>query len=49
MVDDKYLSSEREMNIQQRRLVENCFEEGHYEAGISVLDQMRSPLIKPYP
>ncbi|KAH9949562.1 hypothetical protein B0H21DRAFT_727424 [Amylocystis lapponica] len=40
---------EREMNVHQRSLVDTCFEEEQYEAGIAVLDQLRSPKYKPFP
>ncbi|OCH95172.1 hypothetical protein OBBRIDRAFT_721153 [Obba rivulosa] len=40
---------EREMTIHQRGLVDTCFEEGQYEAGIRVLDQLRSRKYKPFP
>ncbi|KAK0246307.1 hypothetical protein EDD85DRAFT_52668 [Armillaria nabsnona] len=39
--------SEVEMNYSQAGLVDNCFEEDQYEAGISVLDQLRSPRRRP--
>lgn len=38
---------EREMTIHQRGLVDTCFEEGLYDSGIAVLDQLRSPSFKP--
>lgn len=38
---------EREMSRHQRGLVDTCFEEGQYESGISVLDQLRSSHLKP--
>lgn len=38
---------EREMSQYQQGLVDTCFEEGQYESGISVLEQLRSPQIKP--
>lgn len=40
---------EHEINYHQKNLVDGCFEEGQYESGISILDQIRSPNIKPYP
>ncbi|KAK0466464.1 uncharacterized protein EV420DRAFT_831546 [Desarmillaria tabescens] len=39
--------SEAEMNISQAGLVDSCFEEDQYDAGISVLDQLRSPWRRP--
>ncbi|KAK0465631.1 uncharacterized protein EV420DRAFT_1637754 [Desarmillaria tabescens] len=39
--------SEVEMNISQAGLVDSCFEEDQYDAGISVLDQLRSPWRRP--
>ncbi|KDQ53468.1 hypothetical protein JAAARDRAFT_425004 [Jaapia argillacea MUCL 33604] len=41
--------SERETGRNQRQLVDSCFEEGHYESGIILLDQLRSPKYKPSP
>lgn len=38
---------EREMTRNQRGLVETCFEEGQYESGIAVLEQLRSEKFKP--
>jgi hypothetical protein len=38
---------EQEMSRHQRGLVDTCFEEGQYESGISVLEQLRSPQFKP--
>lgn len=38
---------EREMSRHQLELVDTCFEEGQYESGISVLEQLRSPQFKP--
>jgi pentatricopeptide repeat protein len=38
---------EREMTKHQRGLVDTCFEEGHYESGISILDQLRSSQFRP--
>jgi pentatricopeptide repeat protein len=38
---------EREMSRHQRSLVDTCFEEGQYESGISVLEQLRSSQFKP--
>jgi hypothetical protein len=40
-------NQEREMTRHQRGLVDTCFEEGQYESGISVLEQLRSPQFKP--
>jgi len=42
-------NQEREMTTRQRSLVNNCFEEGQYEAGIAVLDQLRSSSFIPPP
>ena len=42
-------NEEREMSIYQRGLVDTCFEEGQYESGIAVLDQLRSASFKPPP
>lgn len=39
--------TEHEMNRHQCSLVDTCFEEGQYEAGISVLEQLRSSQFKP--
>ncbi|CCM01476.1 uncharacterized protein FIBRA_03530 [Fibroporia radiculosa] len=39
---------ERVMPAYQRGLVDNCFEEGQYEAGIMVLDQLRSARYRPW-
>lgn len=38
---------EREMSRNQHGIVDTCFEEGQYEAGIATLDQLRSPNYKP--
>ncbi|KAG1770479.1 hypothetical protein EDD22DRAFT_770017 [Suillus occidentalis] len=38
---------ECEMTRNQRGLVETCFEEGQYESGIAVLEQLRSKNFKP--
>ncbi|KAG8213715.1 hypothetical protein J3R82DRAFT_10416 [Butyriboletus roseoflavus] len=38
---------EREMTRNQRGLVDTCFEEGQYESGIAVLDQLRSTSFRP--
>lgn len=40
-------NDEREMTRYQRGLVDTCFEEGQYESGIAVLDQLRSSSFKP--
>lgn len=40
-------NEEREMTIHQRGLVDTCFEEGQYESGIALLDQLRSSSFKP--
>jgi hypothetical protein len=32
-----------------RGLVDVCFEEGQYDAGLAALDQLRSPLYRPSP
>ncbi|KDQ21408.1 hypothetical protein BOTBODRAFT_201950 [Botryobasidium botryosum FD-172 SS1] len=37
------------MPLGQRALVDTCFEEGHYESGIAVLDKLRSPKYYPSP
>jgi hypothetical protein len=37
------------MHRNQIDLVETCFEEGQYEAGLKVLDQLRAPDVKPPP
>ena len=42
-------SEEREMTTHQRSLVNNCFEEGQYESGMAVLDQLRSSSFIPPP
>ncbi|KAF8135683.1 hypothetical protein EV363DRAFT_1447459 [Boletus edulis] len=42
-------NEEREMTNRQRSLVDNCFEEGQYESGMAVLDQLRSSSFKPPP
>ncbi|KAI0930290.1 hypothetical protein AcV5_007047 [Taiwanofungus camphoratus] len=41
-------AAERDMTIHQRGLVDTCFEEGQYESGIAVLDQLRSPKYRPF-
>ena len=41
--------AEREITVHQRNLVDTCFEEGQYEAAISVLDEFRSLKCKPFP
>lgn len=41
-------NEEREMTHHQRSLVNSCFEEGQYEPGMAVLDQLRSPSFKPH-
>ncbi|KAF9010495.1 hypothetical protein BDQ17DRAFT_1346323 [Cyathus striatus] len=41
------LPQELEMGYHQRALVDSCFEEGQYEAAISVLEQLRSPIYRP--
>jgi pentatricopeptide repeat protein len=38
---------EKEMSLHQRGMVNHCFEEGQYDAGIAVLDQLRSSKYKP--
>lgn len=38
---------ELEMGPFQCNLVDSCFEEGQYEAAISMLEQLRSPNYKP--
>lgn len=38
---------ERDMTRNQRGLVETCFEEGQYESGIAVFEQLRSEKFKP--
>jgi len=38
---------ECEMTRNQCGLVETCFEEGQYESGIAVLEQLRSENFKP--
>jgi hypothetical protein len=38
---------EEEMSRHQSGLVETCFEEGQYDSGIKILDQLRSPRHKP--
>ncbi|PCH43766.1 hypothetical protein WOLCODRAFT_144682 [Wolfiporia cocos MD-104 SS10] len=43
-----HVEAEREMTRNQRGLVDDCFEEGQYEAGLAVLDQLRSPNYRPY-
>ncbi|KAG6378154.1 hypothetical protein JVT61DRAFT_13843 [Boletus reticuloceps] len=42
-------NEEREMTNRQRSLVDDCFEEGQYESGMAVLDQLRSSSFKPPP
>ncbi|KAF9244949.1 hypothetical protein BU15DRAFT_41638 [Melanogaster broomeanus] len=37
----------REMTRNQRGLVDTCFEEGQYESGITILDQLRSISFRP--
>lgn len=41
--------AERELPLIQRAIVDNCFEEGHYESGIGVLDKLRGERYKPSP
>jgi hypothetical protein len=43
------VSQEQEMPRNQYGIVDTCFEEGQYEAGIAVLNQLRSPKHKPAP
>ncbi|TDL26160.1 hypothetical protein BD410DRAFT_784211 [Rickenella mellea] len=38
---------ERPMNRQQRAIVDGCFEEGQYEAGIRLLDKLRNEHVRP--
>ncbi|KAL0571342.1 Superkiller protein 3 [Marasmius crinis-equi] len=38
---------EPEMDNYQKRLVDNCFEEGQYASGVKTLDQLRSPTHRP--
>lgn len=40
---------EAEMTRNQCGLADTCFEEGQYDAGLTVLDQLRSPNYKPAP
>ncbi|KAJ3552207.1 hypothetical protein NM688_g4272 [Phlebia brevispora] len=40
---------ERELTVNQRNLIDTCFEEGNYDAAISLLDKLRHPNCKPYP
>ncbi|KAF8558031.1 hypothetical protein OG21DRAFT_1456488 [Imleria badia] len=42
-------NEEREMTNHQRSLVNSCFEEGQYESGMAVLDQLRSSSFRPPP
>ncbi|KAI5123670.1 hypothetical protein M0805_001699 [Coniferiporia weirii] len=41
--------AEGEMNRHQRGMVDGCFEEGHYQQGISYLDQLRMQNLRPSP
>jgi hypothetical protein len=38
---------ERDITAHLRGLVDGCFEEGQYEAGLTILDQLRSPNYRP--
>jgi pentatricopeptide repeat protein len=40
---------ERDMPRNQYSLVDTCFEEGQYEAGIAVLNDLRDSKYKPLP
>lgn len=40
-------SREKEMSVRLRALVDNLFEEGHYEEGLAELDKLRHPTYKP--
>ena len=39
---------ERELTANQRNLVDTCFEEGNYDAAISLMDKLRHPGYKPH-
>lgn len=39
---------ERELTVNQRNLVDTCFEEGNYDAAISLMDKLRHPGYKPH-
>jgi hypothetical protein len=41
--------TERELPLIQRGIIDTCFEEGHYEYGIGVLDKLRGQRYKPFP
>ena len=45
----KITTTERELNKHQRGMVDSCFEEGHYEQGIGMVDKLRLPHIRPSP
>ncbi|EIW83141.1 hypothetical protein CONPUDRAFT_164139 [Coniophora puteana RWD-64-598 SS2] len=40
---------EKEMTRHQRGLVDTCFEEGQYESGIAMMEQLRTSRYKPHP
>lgn len=40
---------ERDLTAQLRGLVDGCFEEGQYDAGLAALDQLRSSNYRPAP
>lgn len=46
-VADYPMPQEKEMSIRLRPLVDNCFQEGQYDAGIIQLKRMRSSTAKP--
>ena len=43
------MDTAKDMSINQRGLVDTCFEEHQYESAAVVLDQLRSPKYKPFP
>ncbi|EPS97716.1 hypothetical protein FOMPIDRAFT_1127865 [Fomitopsis schrenkii] len=43
------MDTEKDISINQRGLVDTCFEEHQYESATVVLDQLRSPKYRPFP
>lgn len=46
---DKRRVLERDLTPHLRGLVDGCFEEGQYDAGLAALDQLRSSTYRPAP
>ena len=49
MESDGDQNEERPLPVHQRNLVDTWFEEGQYDAAITVLNDFRSPMFIPFP